>query len=1410
MNRIYQGRVSAVEIDRGDSKQPDWHQLDKSEWERRLWHHHSVFQDAINYYLVALASLADSEHAPSRLIKDLKGRIESAWHEFPRPMCPDAKGLRQSLTPWLGLSRQATPEEAYAAILENNQTENEVRTLALSLLLERCGGEAAIQQGGRGYFPRFCDADASPTWDFSAEAVQTGIGKDRLAQALHGTTNQQALEELADELELSWTVKVQPSKYYSIEESIDRLKEAVSHIKDFIRTAPNARVEAFIAEYPDYEVTFDSYNERITDLSWTQLIPRNRKASKELTFATLLFKYFPNDLTARVLSLFIKKPTSSSPETGDENLNFASLGDDPIKLAREKRGYVFRAFTALSAWNPSSPGKPAWKEFDIAAFKEALKSLNQFNQKTNEREAKEKDLHGQMAILLGGEVKGWKRQKTDSEEEDSTLKPLDPRLFALARELERKLTEELDDTTLGEEQTQVFGNVSYTWREGEWQITSAALRGLNHIVDEWEKVYNKHNGQPPASLLVDVVKRHQSDDKNRKSIGSVPLFLHLCEKPFWPLWLRGDNNSDEDSGNSGFFIKKMPDFHNTLRDWQRAQDAVNLTPAEPEHSRRLYMFSDIKDKLARVVYGTGPDANNVTCAIAYESNEQQISEVRIRLHYSAKRLLRDELQGGTESRWLQPMTLALGLALPKPEEKAIFDSALSLMPDPLHTKKGEEPRCRFLLNFPVTLDPSWIHNGLGRKPIWQGQFNGIKDKNLHLHWPETIKGKASESPWWRNQNIINSGLTTIAVDLGQRAAGAFALLRVTCNDPRKGKNATKRPVREIGFDGERHWFAEVVTTGMLRLPGEGIETPDNFGATRSKKYDKQGRPASEEEWKHAKELARSLQADTPENWVGKLPTEKRFPEQNDALIVLANQRLTRLNTFHRWSCFDPDRSEVADRRDAMINKLIDELSHWKDPAIQFWKLCLEKESFSEFRKNAGDGFLKLRESLGQELVKLANRSVPLRGRSWEWRPRKDSTKYRELMDTGPQLNENKAWIRGQRGLSLARIEQLENLRRLFLRLNRSYDRNPGQKADFGPADGGRDSGEPCHLLLGKIDRMKEQRINQTAHLILAEALGVQLKPHEIDPEERCKRDIHGEYQPIPGRHPVDFIVIENLDRYLTSQGRAPSENSRLMKWAHRAIREKIKMLAEEPFGITVVEAPAAYSSRFCAKTGAPGFRCEERSELNEYLRGLLQRNVDRSNRPGQPNQSDYTTILNQFTQLEKINSARRKAGEMVHSLLLPKPGGPLFLPLNSGKTSQADLNAAINLGLRAIAAPRALHLIHKIRTERAGNNEGTFIPIQKNVREQVAFKSKPEIILTTKATEKLTKASSPNFFYNHQNNIQLDSGSVNLDGQSIPVASGIGLWSTVNQQTFAAVAKINRKRLERWSLVIDDKDNILM
>src|SRR5256885_1939921 len=74
MNRIYQGRVTRVEVPNADlkaAKENPWTLLDH--WEDALWLHHTLFQDAINYYTVCLLALASGEDNP---LTKIRKRIE--------------------------------------------------------------------------------------------------------------------------------------------------------------------------------------------------------------------------------------------------------------------------------------------------------------------------------------------------------------------------------------------------------------------------------------------------------------------------------------------------------------------------------------------------------------------------------------------------------------------------------------------------------------------------------------------------------------------------------------------------------------------------------------------------------------------------------------------------------------------------------------------------------------------------------------------------------------------------------------------------------------------------------------------------------------------------------------------------------------------------------------------------------------------------------------------------------------------------------------------------------------------------------------------------------------------------------------------------------------------------------------
>lgn len=1363
MNRIYQGRVSSVEL------------LDEGGVPRSvpigdpsscpLWQHHVIFQDAVNYYLVALGALASND-SENRVIRDLRQRLAEVWTEFPGKK-PGASSLRDSLRRSLpALAADSTIDAAFDVVLAGNEAPGACRTAALALLLAQCGGEAAIQQGGRGYLPRFCDPAYSGSWDCDATATAAASGKEKLAAVLHSDASQEELEALAAEMSLAWTIKLQPGKSYRGDEAKARLTEAIQHLINLAEFPPD-RLRAAIGEIRDDPVqVLRDLLATVSTLPDELEIARNRKAAPDLTFATITFKQFPNRITQRFLRLGVKAPAKAAVAKAvaknaaarGTTASFAFDGDDPVKLARGRRGYVFPAFTGLPVWQLKSAGAPAWKEFDIAAFKEALKAVNQFNQKTTEREQNLRKAE-QLFHWLIGEVDA---PPAAAESEEAPPNRLGKHLWQLVGQLEAELSIHLN--------------------EGGWKVTSRSLRGFRDIRELWNKETDSS-----TEKLQDLVKQYQADDKHRQEIGSVQLFLKLAEAAYHDLWRQPEDDEGVGEGDPPDNpLRLAVEIHQLEDEIERCRQPIRLTPAEPRHSRRLFMFSDIKDKLAKVKFGTAADPATgdarswMESAIAV-SEATGIREARVRLHYTAPRLNRDQLTGGAESRWLQPMTAALGLE--QPETLGPFYSACSLMPD--HGECG----VRHLLNFPVTLDPSWIHRSIGKAARWNNQFNGTRDNKLHLHWPGTAKDAAKKNGWWENPDVIHDGFTLLAADLGQRTAAAWSLIRVTANRPQ-----TSRPCRSIGTDGAREWFAEIVRTGMCRLPGEEQRVLV-AGEWTTERYGERGRPATEEEYLAAIGLAGEFGAEEPAKWMG-ARGEQTGPERNDTLLRLASRRLTRLGSYHRWSCFRPEQLDEGKRADA-VTAQIAELESYQDEDVKGMCAVLASGDCNTFRDLARDCFNDLRGGLAVSLVKLADRVCPLRGRRWEWQLRGDGSPYGDLMAVSDPESHPK--IRGQRGLAMVRIEQLENLRRLFLRYNRSLDRAPGEPAKFGREDKGRESGEPCQDLLDKLDRMKEERVNQTAHLILAQALGVRLKPHTVTAGERAARDLHGEYECIPRRQPVDFIVIEDLGRYRSSQGRAPSENSRLMKWAHRAVRDKLVMLAEEPFGIPVVEVAPAYSSRFHATSGEAGGRLHELPGLMPYQLAGLERTAKNSEKKVQ--RETAGELLSQFAMLARINAARASegnggAGKPPRTLYYPKAGGPLFLAAKSGKPAQADMNAACNLGLRAIAAPECLAILRRVRALKGA--EGVYHARTDNAREKAAFaRSSPFRLLDT-PSKILAAAASPNFFHDPDGIAAFDVAD--LDGQRL--VSGVALWSTVNESVARRCVELNRERLAAWELPV--------
>ncbi len=460
-----------------------------------------------------------------------------------------------------------------------------------------------------------------------------------------------------------------------------------------------------------------------------------------------------------------------------------------------------------------------------------------------------------------------------------------------------------------------------------------------------------------------------------------------------------------------------------------------------------------------------------------------------------------------------------------------------------------------------------------------------------------------------------------------------------------------------------------------------------------------------------------------------------------------------------------------------------------------------------------------RHEIPADLLRLAKEIRPFLRRRWKWEQRSDRMNHWLVIEKTGVASYEPVKLAGQRGLSLARIEQLDSLRQRCISLNRALRQNIGEPARLGRSKRGIELPDPCPDILDRLDALKEQRVNQTAHLIVAQALGVQLKPHEKDQKERAARDIHGEYERIPGRQPVDFIAIENLQYYSMTQRRERSTNARLMKWCRRELRKKLIMLCE-PYGLRVVEVWPADTSRFCSLTSVAGFRAVELNpddaenfRWKKHLLRLRQAGAGRR-KLDEEDRKESERIKALFDQLAELNkdllAERNKAPAggrhfrpKWRTLLAPMPLGPLFVPASatetitrrnkhSGKEEhvvvfkpvnnrrptvlQADINAAINIGLRAIASPHADDIHTRIRAKSDGK---TFAVRADNKREDARWgESPPQIaVADAESRKRLLTDKWLNFYFDFGEVGDFDHATI--DRIQNRIVSGRGLWGSI-------------------------------
>lgn len=1416
MNRIYQGRVKKVQILREGKKGTEsdvWDAI--PDWGSALWQHHELFQDAVNYYTLALAAMVSNVEGKSDATKALHGwamRVRETWATATRKAVI-FDGPQHRLAPLLKLtSSQADFDHAAQIMLRTSRATPAQRAAAVQQLLTEKGD---LNQVCVALLPWLATAAGRFNATSKATSSSQAVKRQQAIRRFHEWPPAEALKQAAS-LDLGLFLTQFPK------ELVDG-PEAAKMMQGYF-----AKVSAKQTELKSVREAFEAF---IKANSNTLTIPAPGRKPSGLYPVAAIFKIFP---VAETLAAFLAA-TKTLAEARDK-----AVVTDAVAEARVDDQPHFDYFSNLALVSDDSDTRAVWFEFDLAAFIEAIKAPRRYFEDTLSREAAANRLRQQIAAIEG---KG--REATHSDDESESLPGFegDARIELLRNIVQKQLAwlaeAEGDATNAGPK---------------EYEIRERTIRGFAEVKKRWHAEVDRNNASEVR--LLEVLGTEQT--QHRDDFGSAPLFRELAKPVNHPIWRDPGTQPwhAEDPLNAWLDYKEL---QSDLRDKERP---IRFTPAHPKDSPRYFIFpkkSEVQPKKPSkraskpgLLSRHDPGQLSFTGGVVLRT-ERGLASTVVRIHYSAPRLCRDKLRSAGDSNlyevpWLQPMMAALGLDQ-TPNQVNFANCRITLQP-------ASERDIQ--LTFPVEVNTEKVRAAVAREAIWEKQFNlhpdGDRFYNATLRWPHEKQPKKPPVPWHERLNSFRC----VAVDLGQRDAGAFACLLASCDG-----GVAQRPSRFIGTTGDKQWCAMLERSGLFRLPGEDAQVwrekgkldeanPDDSGNPfdfREELWGERGRKARPWEADETVELMRALEAveqDTEgeerltllqDDWSNVFS----FPEQNDKLLIAMRRYQSRIARLHRWCWFlhgddkqqETARAEIAECEDTRL-------------VSADLKLLIEKRDPRSWDKLAEQLQQRL-ELASKRLVQIANRVLPLRGRSWQWEKHPAATEanpLHQLTQNGPGLDskERPIWLRGQRGLSIERVEQIEELRKRFQSLNQTLRRKIGEKP---PTRRDESVPDPCPDLLEKLDNLKEQRVNQTAHMILAEALGLRLAPPPADKKAlQRERDQHGVYTKVLDKQgrwigPVDFIVIEDLSRYRASQGRAPRENSRLMKWCHRAVRDKLKQLCEV-FGLPVLETPAAYSSRFCSRSGVPGFRAAE------VVAGFTKQGqwawlAAKKDNQGNPTQ-DARRLLHLDQELAKQQSELERKWKELHkaqpcpkrTLLVPWSGGPVFVPVTAQANGtdlqpavvQADINAAINLALRAIADPKLWSIHPRLRTQRQGGSRlsnldsaTTAAETKLLTREKRKFgETEKELDVDRPADSKPEDTRQPNFFADFAGLNGLAQGlvqqnpeyswltrewtSARIAGESDtpPLIHSKFFWGCVKAAQWTRCEQINNQKLASWSL----------
>ncbi len=1312
--RIYQGRITSAEfknINKYLNQKDALSSLNKT---------YSIFHDAVNYHLVALAGMAS--FGAVGIITEFYNQVRNLFDE-PQDI-DDNDNLKSSICRTLGISTKCCFENVISEIFKDVDNKEIILPHVLQYIIDKTKkGESVIQKKGRELLPKLCNSSFGGNFDFTIKEKKAIQGKLELQTELYrDDITDEELLLLAQKMDLSWAgIKTKPDEKHETSlcfpdnEVLDKVNQEMN---DFCERLKEEKSEKLVQVL-----------EVLKNTPLNKNLARNKKTPPELKQAAIFFMFYPCKLSAEFLRNKLGKVTAKKETYKD--YDYTKLDHDPLVLARGGKGMIYRGYTALSIWETKDEEMLS-KEFDILAFKEALKTLHGFVLKTEERKKEVENIQNKIDYLEFG--KGTKKNLHD----DIELPVLggDPRFEAL-KELVKEITP--DEETV-------------------YHLSNRTIQGFDDIRKEWLKL--KQKGESDFNHLSEKVREIQA---TKKSFGSQPLFEALCHEKYHHIWLPFADGKFNRSEN---ILKDFSIWQSLKEKKLQYERPVRISAAHPKKSPRQLMYSDLETNACRLK-GNNKESIEVTVVVKNELGKLLFDHIA--LSFSAPRFERDEMGRDSSTwekglTWIQPMMKALNLS-----EYAQLNKKPAVA---LYIKYSENLEPKYYLNFPVTINLEKLHQDIEKAQLWKGQFNGPIEEKLHLHWQGTCK-KWKVNPWWKDENISTNGFNVLGIDLGVRFAAAWSLINVQKYE----ENQNLPPqCRYIGTTEGEQWYGNIQKQGKIKIDGERSRE------VHGKIVDAVAYP-SEYDLKLANKIfsQHGITKDYKNTSVLKLG--------NNA-IACFKKMLSRTRTLQSYlSKLNKDNSE-----EHIAKHIKDIHEHFSySEYIKGIIVACENQDLDKLKELLSSEILRLIKDLPTVAVDLTTLILPRKHGHWEW-----NEELKEgwqgsgemVICEGEDTPRRNVYHRG--GLSIARIEQLEKLRQSLQSMSKILSHEPGEEVPFGRQLRDLKTIDPCPSILEKIENMREQRVNVIAHEIVAQALGVRLRPSRPGKNANKRDVIHGEYEIIPGRKPVDLVVMENLSRYTTNNDRSKTENSTLMRWCHRQITAKIVQILEEVFGIPVLFTHAAYTSKFDSIYSTPGFRPEVMTE-----QALCYMKDHEKNETLKKKFEVYLSLVSE------LNNSKYKG-----KIYLLKPhynnGGEMFLTEHNGEfiLRDADLNASANIAWRGIAAPEALHLLHRVRLEIKKNK---ISPVYNNDRES-ALKGSWELKVNKTPGSKNLYISA---FVKTDDSKNLAFAEYTNGEQSYLLSEGITLWKDLKDRHWDLCDQYNLKMLQKAGINTKELEKII-